>query len=319
MTAAGVVRATVGCLVLQAAAADPIAAPCAGDWCVVRSWDDGPLTVESVLPRRTVLVRGDVAGRSYGQVLAANADRVAIVASLEPLPVFNRIERLLTLAWESGAEPVIVLTKADLVTDAEAVAEDVAAAARGVPVLPVSVVDGRGLDLLRTSMRPHRTLALLGASGVGKSSLVNALVGTAVLGIREIRADGRGRHTTVRREVVILPGGGSMIDTPGLRGVGLMGGDGALAKTFPEVADLVGQCRFNDCGHESEPGCAVQAALADGRLAVRRWESWQKLQREQRWIAARTDARVRAERARERSLRERQAKETRRFNRRRRG
>jgi ribosome biogenesis GTPase len=192
-----------------------------------------------------------------------------------------------------------VLTKADLVGDAELLAEDVADAAPGVEVLVVSVVSGRGVDDLRSRLEGRLTLALLGASGHGKSSLTNALVGAEVLTTRTIREDGRGRHTSVRRELVPLPGGGAVIDTPGLRGVGLIDAEAGIAHTFADVEALAARCRFNDCAHDGEPGCAVAAAIDAGTLPVRRFESWQRLQRELRWIASRTDARLRAERLKE--------------------
>jgi ribosome biogenesis GTPase len=222
-----------------------------------------------------------------------------VVASLHPAPAVSRIERLVALAWESGAQPLVILTKADLVPDAHLVAEDVAAATPGVEVIVCSTVTGEGLERIREIVDGNGTIALLGSSGHGKSSLTNALVGTEVLAIKEIRDDGRGRHTSVRRELVVLPGGGAVIDTPGLRGIGLIDADEGVAATFADVEALIGQCRFNDCSHRSEPGCAVRAALESGTLPQRRYESWQKLQREMAWMASRKDARLRAERAKE--------------------
>jgi ribosome biogenesis GTPase len=189
-----------------------------------------------------------------------------------------------------------VLTKADLVRDAEMVAEDVRSVAPGVEVLVCSTQTGAGIDALRATVAGHRTLAMLGASGHGKSSLTNAMMGSDVLVTKEIRADGKGRHTSVRRELVQLPGGGCIIDTPGLRTVGLQGGGVAgLAAAFPDVDELAKSCRFRDCTHEAEPGCAVVGAVDSGALAVRRLDSWRALQREMAWMAARADARLRAE------------------------
>jgi len=297
LTEAGAIRASAGGAVLAAMADDAANGPCTGDWCAVRDWPDGPTTVEAILPRRAAVTRADVQGRSRGQVLAANVDAVGVVVPLHPEPSLAKMERLLTLAWESGAVPVVLLTKADLVADADMVAEDVAAAAPGVSVICCSTVTGRGLDELRGVLGPTGTLALVGSSGAGKSSLVNELMGAEVLATKAIREDGKGRHTSVRRELVALPGGGAVIDTPGLRGVGLVDADAGVAATFADVEALVRDCRFSDCGHLSEPGCAVTAAVEDGSLPMRRLESWRKLQREMAWMAMRTDARLRSEHA----------------------
>lgn len=296
LTENGPHRATVGGGLLGRMAKDPTEGPCTGDWCVLREWPDHRLTLERIVPRRTAVVRATAGEQSHGQVLCANVDVAAIVVALHPVPVLAKVERLLALAWESGARPLVVLTKADLVTDAELLAEDIGDAAPGVHVTVVSAVTGQGVDDLRRRLEGRLTLALLGSSGHGKSSLTNALVGAEVLSTRAIREDGRGRHTSVRRELVPLPGGGAVIDTPGLRGVGLVDATEGLAHTFADVEALAARCRFNDCAHQGEPGCAVAAALEAGALPVRRFESWQRLQREERWVAARTDARLRAER-----------------------
>lgn len=295
LTEEGPVRVSYGATVLAEMAADPVSAPCTGDWCVLRAWPDRRTTLETVLPRRTAVVRATAGEQSHGQVLCANIDYVAIVVSLQPAPVLARLERLLTLAWQSGAQPLVVLTKTDLVSDSEQIAEDVEAAAPGVEVICASTVTGAGLGRLRELVDGRNTLALLGSSGHGKSSLTNALVGTDVIATKEIRKDGRGRHTSVRRELVVLPGGGAVIDTPGLRGIGLVPSE-SLARTFADLDDLVARCRFADCSHHGDPGCAVAEALAAGTLQQRRFESWQKLQREMDWMAARKQARVRADR-----------------------
>ncbi len=308
----GARRAGLGGALLARLAADPLDGPCTGDWCVLRAWPDGRSTVEEVLPRRTALLRATAGEQSRGQLLCANMDLVGLVVALEPLPVLARVERLVALAWESGARPLMLLSKADLVADADDLAEDVAAAAPGVDVLALSTVSGRGLDAVRQRIAGERTLALVGASGHGKSSLVNALAGAEVLGTRAIRDDGRGRHTSVRRELVPLPGGGAVIDTPGLRGVGLVDADAGVARTFADVEGLAEHCRFHDCAHTGEPGCAVAEALAAGLLSHRRFESWQRLQRELSWMAARRDARLRAEQTRERRRRARQSRRPRR-------
>lgn len=293
LTGAGVARASWGTELLDAVSADPLLAPCTGDWGVVRQWPDGPTTLEAVLPRRTAVVRAEAAGTSMGQLLAANVDVVAVVVALHPEPNFGRIERLLTLAWQSGAQPLVALTKVDLVKDADLLADDVRALAPGVAVVCCSTVTGAGVDVVRRAMGADGTLALLGASGHGKSSLTNALVGAEVLAVRTIRDDGKGRHTTVRRELLTLPGGGSVIDTPGLRGVGLQDAGSGLAATFPDITALAQRCRFADCTHQHEPQCAVREAVETGELGVRRIESWRRLQREAHWMATRSDARLR--------------------------
>jgi ribosome biogenesis GTPase len=298
LTADGLVRASFGADLLEAMLVDTLAVPCAGDWCVVRQWPDGPLTVETVLPRRTAVTRAEASRRSRGQVLAANVDLVGVVVALQPEPHMGRLERLLSVAWDSGAVPLIVLTKADMVTDSALLSDDVARVAPGVDVVITSTVTGLGVDDLQRRLDGHRTLALLGSSGHGKSSLTNALVGADVLTTKQIRADGRGRHTTVRRELVMLPTGGAVIDTPGLRGIGLLDTGDGLAAAFPDLAELALLCRFSDCNHLTEPGCAVLEAVAGGDLAVRRLSSWRLLQREQLRMAARTDARLRSELAR---------------------
>ena len=291
LTEQGPVRASWGAPVLQRAAHDPTEAPCAGDWCVLRTWPDHRVTVEHVLPRRTAVVRSTAGKAAEGQVVCANVDLVGVVVALHPLPADSRIERLLALAWQSGARPVVLLTKADLVADGDEVADDVRRLAPDVEVIQVSSRTGLGLDRVRALVAGHATLALVGTSGHGKSSLTNALVGAEVLPTREIRDDGRGRHTSVRRELVLLPGGGAVIDTPGLRSLGMFEAEAGLAHTFADIDALAARCRFDDCAHRSEPGCQVLAALADGSLPQRRWESYLQLSKETAAMAARREAR----------------------------
>lgn len=292
LTEHGLVRAGCSGELLCEVAAEPEAAPTTGDWVVVRDWPDRRHTLDRVLPRSSAVVRAVAGKQSHGQVLCANADLVAVVVALHPEPPIARVERLLSLAWDSGAIPVVVLTKADLVADADYLAEDVAPAAPGVEVILTSVPTGVGLGRLREMLRGAGTMALLGVSGHGKSSLVNALVGAEVLGTREIRRDGRGRHTSVRRELVLVPGGGALIDTPGLRGVGMLGTHDGIARTFAEVTALAASCRFDDCSHVAEPGCAVQAAVGAGALPVRRYESWCELRQEAAAAARRREVRA---------------------------
>jgi len=261
-----------------------------GDWLAVT--DDA---VVAVLPRASLLVRGASSGHSRSQPLAANVDAVLICASLVGhLPV-RRIERLLTLAWESGATPVVVLTKADLHPAPETVAERLRPHAPGCAVVTVSAATG-DVSALRPYAGPGSTLVLLGASGAGKSTVVNALAGTTVMATGDVpEVDGKGRHTTTHRELVVLPSGAAVIDTPGLRGVALAGTQQGLAKAFADVEELAAACRFADCSHAGEPGCAVQASLDAGDLSAERMDSWRRLQRELAWQARRTDARLQAE------------------------
>jgi ribosome biogenesis GTPase len=211
----------------------------------------------------------------------------------------GRLERFLSLAWESGAEPLVVLTKADLVPDTTHLLADAEAAAPGVQVVVASAASGEGLEVLGAVLGGG-TSVLLGQSGAGKSTLSNALTGSEVQEVQATRdADGKGRHTTTTRDLLALPGGGVLIDTPGLRGVGLWDAEGGVAQVFSEIEELARDCRFQDCSHQAEPGCAVLAALEDGTLAHRRLESYRKLLRENAWIASRTDQRMRADMRRE--------------------
>ncbi len=266
--------------------------PTTGDWVGLERRSDGDV-VRMVLPRHSAIVRRVAGGRSDGQVMAANLERVLIAVPFETKVNLSAIERYLVVAWESGAQPVVVLTKADLAFDPDATRAEVEATAPGADVLVVSAETGEGIDEL-SAVLSQGTTALVGQSGAGKSTLVNTLAGEPVQEVSDTRNDGKGRHTTTARELVPLPGGGVLVDTPGLRTVGLHDDGEGLAMTFPDVEDLVEQCKFSDCAHDSEPGCAVRAALADGRLDERRWGSWLKLQREAEWIAMRTDPLARA-------------------------
>jgi ribosome biogenesis GTPase len=280
--AAGTDRASLGADHLLRTCRDPLALPCAGDWVVVRTWPDRRTTLEAVLPRRTQVVRRYSDAESRGQVLAANIDVAAVVEPIDPTPDFARIERLLALAWDSGARPVVLLTKADLAREAELVAAQVAEIAPRADVHAISAQTGAGLDAVRDLVGPGRTLGLLGVSGSGKSTLVNALAGATVMGTQRIRrSDGRGRHTTTFRSLIPLPGGGAVLDTPGIRAVGVY--DGGLDQAFADIEAIARHCRFNDCQHAGEPGCAVWAAVENGEVSVRRVESWRKLHRELRW------------------------------------
>jgi ribosome biogenesis GTPase / thiamine phosphate phosphatase len=294
-TADGVVRADTA-LVMPS---DPMRIVCTGDWAAVDPVDRDPRFVRTLLPRRTAFVRSTSSKRSEGQVLAVNLDHVVVCVSLAAELDLGRLERFVSLAWESGAQPVVALTKADLVPDATHLLADAEDAAPGVRVVVVSAEDGRGLDVL-AAVLGGGSAVLLGQSGAGKSTLTNALIGSAAQDVRAIRdADGKGRHTTTTRDMVPLPGGGVLIDTPGLRGVGLFDAGSGLAQVFSEIEALAADCRFQDCSHQAEPGCAVLAALADGTLPHRRLDSYRKLMRENAWIASRTDQRLRSELRRE--------------------
>jgi ribosome biogenesis GTPase len=292
---------------------DPMRIVCTGDWVAVDP-DGDPLFVRALLPRRTAFVRSTSSQRSEGQVLATNVDHIVICVSLAAELDLGRIERFVALAmssssgdallrdaapsWDSAAQPLIVLTKADLVGDPGVIADlvhDVEITAPGVQVLAVSSATGEGMEVL-SAVVAGGTSVLLGVSGAGKSTLANALLGEEVMEVRATRdIDGKGRHTTTTRNLLVLPSGGVLIDTPGLRGVGLWDAAVGVGRVFSEIEALAADCRFHDCAHDAEPGCAVLAALDDGSLPVRRLESYRKLMRENQRIVAKTDARVRAE------------------------
>ena len=286
---------TAGRLSHEAAGAGDL--PAVGDWVAAASRpEEGTATIHAVLPRRTSFSRKVALTASQEQVLAANVDVVFLLMSLNEDFNVRRLERYLTTAWESGAQPVIVLTKTDLDPDFALRVLEVEAIAFGVAVHAISSLTGDGLDLVRAHLTPGRTIALLGSSGVGKSTLVNTLAGEELLATQEIREDdGEGRHTTSHRQLVLLPGGGLVLDTPGLRELQLWESSDGLAETFGDVEELATQCRFSDCAHRTEPGCAVQAALEDGTLPFGRWDSYKKLQRELAHLERRLDKRLQAE------------------------
>jgi ribosome biogenesis GTPase / thiamine phosphate phosphatase len=287
VTAAGEVRAAGSGLVT-------------GDWALVEPGPEpaGPGTARR-LPRRTELVRGAAGKAAARQVLAANVDLVFVLVSLAAPPSVGRLDRLLAVAWDSGARPVVVLTKADLAEGTAAAERDeVVETAGPAPVLLASTVDGRGLAELRAMVGPGTTAVLLGVSGAGKSSLRNAL-GAAPGPVAPVGRTGKGRHTTTARELVALPGGGLLLDTPGLRGVQLWAADEGLDIAFADIVELAGRCRFRDCRHAGEPGCAIAAAVADGTVPARRVASHAALRQEVGWLRDRYDARQRAEQRRQ--------------------
>jgi ribosome biogenesis GTPase len=271
--------------------------PAVGDWVAARAAaGEGPLIIEAVLARASAFVRKVAGEITEEQVVAANVDAVFVIAGLDGDFNLRRIERFLAAAWDSGATPVVVLNKADLADDLEARIAEVEAVAPGVAVAALSARAGFGLDGLAPWLAPGKTVALLGSSGVGKSTLVNALLGEERQPTGEVREDdSRGRHTTTHRELVLLPGGAILIDTPGMRELQLWADESALAEAFPDVEALAAGCRFRDCRHDAEPGCAVLAAAGCGDLPPERLESWRKLQRELRWLAGKQDVRIRLE------------------------
>lgn len=275
---------------LRRAASDATALPAVGDWVLVQppSSEGGQTTIRRVLGRRSAFTRR-AAGQDTAQVVAANVDEVFVVTSLNRDLSPRRLERYLTLAWNSGAAPAVVLTKADLCDDPDVRREAVAAISLDLPVHVVSARAGTGLDALRAALGTGRTGVLLGSSGVGKSTLVNALAGRELQEVRATMEDDRGVHTTTARQLLFLDGGGMLIDTPGMREVGLVGALDALDRAFADVAAVAAACRFTDCRHEEDPDCAVTAALADGTLPADRWESYVKLQGELALQATRDD------------------------------
>ncbi|WP_158412950.1 ribosome small subunit-dependent GTPase A [Holophaga foetida] len=265
---------------------------CAGDWLVVQ-FKGTTCLAHDLLPRRTLLARQEAGPSGRTQTLAANVDRVLLAMGLDR--DFNpaRLERLIALAWGSGAEPAVLLTKADLVDAPASYVSRIEACAPGIPVLPISVPTTLGLEAVRSLFEEGRTAVVLGSSGVGKSTLLNALLGFEGRRIQAVRSsDGRGRHTTSLRELFLLPTGGCLIDTPGLREVGMVAGSSDLESTFSDVEGFAQDCRFRDCSHQAEPGCAVQAALMEGCLDPVRYQAFLRLRREVEYAEARSSERL---------------------------
>ena len=278
-------------------------APVTGDWVTVIDGETGPV-IETVLDRRTVLVRRDPGERGEEQPLSANIDVVFLVHGFDRPFRAGKLERFLVLAWNAGATPIVVLTKTDLASDAdlEELPAIVAAVAPDVDVVLTSIEDDRSLDRVRALLTPNRTGTLLGESGAGKSSLVNALMGGEVQETQEVRSgDAKGRHTTITRDLLVLPDGGVLIDTPGIRAVGLWDAEDALQRVFADIVDAAMSCRFGDCAHGGEPGCEVQRQVDAGDIDPRRLERWREMTEELAELEARVQERERrADRGRRR-------------------
>ena len=255
--------------------------PTTGDFVMIQYIDNGDSQILTTLPRRTFFSRREPGPIPRDQAVAANFDYVFIMQSLNLDFSPKRLERYLTLAWQSGATPVILLTKADLVEDYWDYLTQVERVAAGVNAHVVSAHTGQGLNRLNTYLQPGKTVVFLGSSGVGKSSLVNALAGEEIMTVSSIREDdSKGRHTTTHRQLIRLKSGVMIIDTPGMRELGMWDVSDGLGEAFADVEKFLGKCRFSDCQHESEPGCAIKAAIASGELDQMRWESYRKLSEE---------------------------------------
>jgi ribosome biogenesis GTPase / thiamine phosphate phosphatase len=265
--------------------------PAVGDWVVIRSRPErGRVMIHAVLPRRTSFARKVAGSRTEEQIVGANIDTVFLLASLNQNFSLRRIERYLIIAWESGANPIIILSKSDLCDRVADLMTEAQAVARGVPIHAVSVVTGCGLQDIAQYFTRGQTVALLGSSGVGKSTLINHLAGVDHLKVQPVRQhDDRGRHTTTHRELVLLPTGGLVLDTPGMRELQLWDGDESLQLVFDDIEELAGHCFFSDCRHQDEPRCAVREALVAGTIDTGRYQSYEKLKKELKYLARRRD------------------------------
>ena len=289
---------------------DPLSRPCVGDWVLAQSADQQPWLVESIVPRTSLLVRRAAGADDRPQPLAANIDIALLFAPLPHGVNVRRLARLAALAFDGGATPMVLLSRADLADrdTVETARRDIARHCTGVPIAAVSAHAEGGLAELRPWLQPGRTFALLGPSGAGKSTLVNALASEKLMQTGDTRADGKGRHTTSHRELFVMNNGVTLIDTPGLREVGLLheptGGDDGVDRLFADITALATGCRFNDCRHRSEPACAIRAAISDGRLEPDGFEQWKELRREVDFATKTAAERRRSERSGARLMRE---------------
>lgn len=281
MTEEGEIFATISGR-LQYEAASRRDMPSVGDWVALNCGDEsGRGVIQAVLGRNSSLTRKASGTVAEEQIVASNVDVVFIVSGLDGDFNPRRLERYLTLVYDSGAIPVLVLNKTDLVEDVQSLVDQVGQIAYGVPVIPMSAREHENIQSIKEQLQQGMTGVLIGSSGVGKSSIINALLGEDVLRTTDVREDdSRGRHTTTRRQMFLLPQGGVLIDTPGLREIQLIADESALNKTFEDIAEIAEQCRYRDCSHQGEPGCAVQIAVADGTLPSERYESYHKQQKE---------------------------------------
>jgi ribosome biogenesis GTPase len=267
--------------------------PAVGDWVVIRTLNsEARATIHAILPRKSKFSRKTIGAKTEEQIVAANVDTVFLVSGLDGDFNKRRIERYLILAWESGASPAIVLNKADLCNNIEQRIAEVSSVALGVPIIVLSAANNQGLDALKPYLQSGKTVALIGSSGVGKSTITNQLLPEATQTVQPVRqSDDRGKHTTSHRELILLPTGGLIVDTPGMRELQIWAGDEGLPETFADIETLAHQCRFRNCQHDSEPGCAVQQALAEGQLDYSRFLSYQKLHKELNYLARKQDQR----------------------------
>ncbi|AZB44807.1 ribosome small subunit-dependent GTPase A [Bacillus sp. FJAT-42376] len=271
--------------------------PAVGDWVVIKPrYQEGKATIHAILPRQSKFSRKSAGNTTEEQIVAANVDTLFIVMALNHDFNIRRLERYLIMAWESGASPVVVLNKADLCEERDERIAEVESVAFGVPVYAISALDADSAAILRSYCARGKTAALVGSSGVGKSTITNQLLGTEHLKTQAAREDDdRGRHTTTYRELLPLETGGCLIDTPGMRELQLWSADEGFQGTFEDIEALALSCRFTDCRHQAEPGCAIQAALEEGVLETERYESYKKLQKELAFLARKEDKKAQAE------------------------